>query len=60
MYRNYFPLMALGRFRARLNEASGGNGQFLSRKNQIPRLPLDGGDSHRVVAKNPMAWAEAE
>jgi squalene cyclase len=26
MYRNYFPLMALGRFRTRLQELTSGNG----------------------------------
>ena len=26
MYRNYFPLMALGRFRQRLHEHANGNG----------------------------------
>ena len=26
MYRNYFPLMALGRFRTRIAEVAGGNG----------------------------------
>jgi squalene-hopene/tetraprenyl-beta-curcumene cyclase len=41
MYRNYFPLMALGRFRARLAEVSGGNGRFASEKPQPPRLPLE-------------------
>ncbi|MFN8624933.1 MAG: squalene--hopene cyclase [Candidatus Binatia bacterium] len=39
MYRNYFPLMALGRFRARLAEITGGNGADHERDGRPPRAP---------------------
>ena len=42
MYRNYFPLMALGCFRARLNEIAGGNG---ARGSETARLIRAAGTS---------------
>jgi squalene-hopene/tetraprenyl-beta-curcumene cyclase len=39
MYRNYFPLMALGRCRARLHEIAGGNGAGGSRRARRIRAP---------------------
>jgi len=37
MYRNYFPLMALGRFRSRLSETTRGSGAFPPGQPQPPR-----------------------
>jgi len=60
MYRNYFPLMALGRFRARLIEISGGNGWFPWREDQPPRLRLDDRATQTVDGLRLMARGEAE
>jgi squalene-hopene/tetraprenyl-beta-curcumene cyclase len=56
MYRNYFPLMALGQARARMAASSNGGGDVATRDRRTKRARLVPRSAVEVVPEGPEVW----